>query len=288
MGTIVVGVDGRSTVDQGLVWALRRASWSGAEVVAVMAWQPAVYGADATSGAVAVAPSSLEEAAHARLATTVSAAAAYTRESGVTLTSRLELGPAAVVLDRVSRTADMVVLTCRHVTATSRLLHGSVTSALLHHATCPVIVLPEADPTSVRAPDRVVVANDFTPAAQYACDWASDEAAALGVPLMPVFVRPPLAEPQDLGVSAEERDRDIVLRLNAMAPAGKDVRPRVLVGPPGDELVRMTGPADLLVVGSRGRGDVTGWLLGSTSASVVRHARCPVVVARELSPTSQS
>jgi nucleotide-binding universal stress UspA family protein len=38
--------------------------------------------------------------------------------------------------------------------------------------------------------------------------------------------------------------------------------------------------ADLLVVGSRGRGGLTGLLLGSISQQVAQHAPCPVVIHR--------
>jgi nucleotide-binding universal stress UspA family protein len=49
---------------------------------------------------------------------------------------------------------------------------------------------------------------------------------------------------------------------------------------PAPFLVRRSGDAELLVVGSRGRGSVGSILLGSVSTYCVHHAECPVVVIK--------
>lgn len=50
---------------------------------------------------------------------------------------------------------------------------------------------------------------------------------------------------------------------------------------PSRALVERSPEADMIVVGSRGRGGFSGLRLGSTSEQVTRHARCPVLVVRE-------
>lgn len=58
------------------------------------------------------------------------------------------------------------------------------------------------------------------------------------------------------------------------------VEPMVLEGHPGERLIALSDDADLVVVGSRGRGGFVGALMGSVTTNVVHHAKCPVVVVR--------
>lgn len=55
-------------------------------------------------------------------------------------------------------------------------------------------------------------------------------------------------------------------------------------GQPADVLIGAAAGADLLVVGSRGRGGFAGMLLGSVSRHVLAHAPCPTLVIRHLKP----
>ncbi len=59
-----------------------------------------------------------------------------------------------------------------------------------------------------------------------------------------------------------------------------DVERVVTEGSAGEVLVQASGDADLVVVGSRGRGGLRGALLGSVSSHVAQHAPCPVVIVR--------
>lgn len=69
----------------------------------------------------------------------------------------------------------------------------------------------------------------------------------------------------------------------ALSRTGLTVQRRVLRGRPSTAIVdeAMAWPADLIIIGSRGHSRIASMLLGSTSAEVVDHAPCPVLVARD-------
>jgi len=115
-------------------------------------------------------------------------------------------------------------------------------------------------------------------------------AAALGVPLVVAHVvQPPLPSP---GVGLTARQLPAV-PIDALMAAGEatldklldeeglgDVERRVVLGFPADRLADLADDegAELIVVGSRGRGAVKAALLGSVSTALIGVARCPVLV----------
>lgn len=90
----------------------------------------------------------------------------------------------------------------------------------------------------------------------------------------------------------EDARRRIDEHLEALAAdlslPGRQVDVRLMQGRPASEIVdeaRRVG-ADLIVVGSRGRGAIASTILGSVAAEVIDHAPCPVLVARAPRVTS--
>jgi nucleotide-binding universal stress UspA family protein len=134
----------------------------------------------------------------------------------------------------------------------------------------------------------ILLATDLTPASAAATDHAIELASQLGARLLVVNVIDPhhggLLRPLIRVRPVEEREdraaaaQDVVDRARA---AGARATFLVWDGDPGDGILAAAEAegADLIVVGTRGRGPV-GRLLGSVSDAIVRQASVPVMVVR--------
>lgn len=134
---------------------------------------------------------------------------------------------------------------------------------------------------------RIVVGVDGSPSSEEALRWAVRQGRLTGRPVRAVTS---WDYPLDYGVGAvelldwEANARDVLHAtvVNVLGPDGAaQVTEQVTKGHPAQVLLDAVGPADLLVVGSRGHGGFAGMLIGSVSQHVVAHATCPVVVVRE-------
>jgi nucleotide-binding universal stress UspA family protein len=136
---------------------------------------------------------------------------------------------------------------------------------------------------------RILLATDLKEASGIATDWAFALAEGNGADLLVVSVIDPdelRQESQRTGLRWDQvRDRrqaaahELVVRGQ---PTGLNVTVLVWTGDPGESIVSVAEAeaADLIVVGSHGRGPLRRLFLGSVSEHVVRNAPCPVLVAR--------
>jgi nucleotide-binding universal stress UspA family protein len=138
---------------------------------------------------------------------------------------------------------------------------------------------------------RIVVGVDGSAASVRALGWALGQARATGGVVEAVIAwdiptsygaGPTVADGEDLAGAAQQALAAAVDGVSSAYP-GVAVQRRVLRGHPAAVLVDQTKDADLLVVGSHGRGGFAGVLLGSVSQQCVHHATCPVVVVRTAS-----
>jgi nucleotide-binding universal stress UspA family protein len=147
--------------------------------------------------------------------------------------------------------------------------------------------------TSTQALGAVAVGYDSTPHSDVALAWAVRHAAALHRPLLLVHacgVPRGYAGYGDASLTVTRHELRVAGRrvLNqGLALARKldpdvELREHLAVGLPRDVLDEVTASgAHLLVVGTRGHGRVSSYLLGSVSEGVSVGATCPVVVVRE-------
>ena len=135
---------------------------------------------------------------------------------------------------------------------------------------------------------RIVVGVDGPEGSESALHWALDEARRRGSRLDVVHVWhiPYAGEVSglvlvEMSERAEQQARELlrsVLEHNVGEDAGVEVVPMVTGGRAAPALLDAARGAELLVVGSRGRGGFKSLLLGSVSSACVHHAPCPVVV----------
>lgn len=135
---------------------------------------------------------------------------------------------------------------------------------------------------------RIVVGVDGSPESRRALHWAAQEAKLRGAHLSVIhaFTLP------HLGIVEQELATDVLVLIEREAQdlvenevdelgettAGLEVSRAAAEGTPAQILLDAAEEADLLVVGSRGRGGFGALLLGSVSQQCAHHAKCPVVI----------
>lgn len=140
----------------------------------------------------------------------------------------------------------------------------------------------------------IVVAVDGSAASTAAVTWATGEAVMENIPLTvvhavvtPTATWPPVAYPEALATKLEVEGKRLVLDAIKVAqeamPADRKVtvNRELLYSAPGLALIKMSDEAEMIVVGSAGRGFLVRSVLGSVSSNLVRHARCPVAIIRD-------
>jgi nucleotide-binding universal stress UspA family protein len=135
----------------------------------------------------------------------------------------------------------------------------------------------------------VVVGVDGSPEAAIALEIAIEEARLRQARLHVTYAYPALASPltgttgHDYYEQTEHDAHDVLERAAAAAPeiADLDVEWLGVPGNPAQVLIEASRTANLLVVGSRGRGGFLGLMMGSVSTQCVHHSHCPVLVVRK-------
>ncbi|MEU4191719.1 universal stress protein [Kribbella sp. NPDC026611] len=200
-------------------------------------------------------------------------------------------GPASKALIDTAAEARLVVIGSRGLGGWSGLLAGSVAVQVTTHAQSPVVVVPSELRLRTSEEPTVVVGVDGSKASAKAIEFAFEQADALQARVVAVHAwTSPFLTYDDAAsmlqfdeAKVNEESRLLVSESVAGAAAEHpDVQwtTELVSGSAAPALIRRSETADLLVVGSRGRGGFTGLLLGSVGQSVLHHTHCPTAIVR--------
>lgn len=182
----------------------------------------------------------------------------------------------------------LIVIGTHGRTGLSRVLLGSVAELVVRHASCPVLtVRPGNDPAPYQ---HVLCPVDLSRPARDALDIAPQlvRPGGAGITLLHVLELP-VSYAGEVPAPDFHRDLDpraaaLLDRWTADLKAKVDVPVTQLsrIGHPGAQILAVLDDDrtfDLVVMGSHGHTGIARALLGSVAEKIVRHARCPVLVA---------
>lgn len=283
---VLVGYDGSPASDAAARWAAGAAQDLGQRVriIHVMSW-PVLR---STGGAaLAIGTDALGREAEQLLDRTCRDVRA--EFPGVEIEAEVPIGDPVPVLLREAVGGALLVLGSRGLGEVRDLAEGSVMAHIATHAACPVVVVPAGWAPRQDRPGRVVVGVDGSVRSEQAIGFAYEFAERVGASITAVLAWKDAQRTGDLLFPAHdpavlEEDGAAVLAESVAGQAvdhpDVKVTEKLVRGTASRVLAEESQDADLLVVGSRGRGRGRGLVLGSVSRAVLHHAVCPVAVVR--------
>ena len=290
---VVVGVDGTDTSIGAARWAAAIASKLGAPLHIVHARPyPGHNLTDAVAAARAAEMAAAEKGGPAILAAAVRAVHRDFSELRITTANVSE------TIDRLlvdmSQHARLIVLGCDEVKPGAAIVVGSTTVAVAANATCPVVAWRGYATAPTGQP--IVIGVDGDDDSRVATTAAFELAQRLSVSIVAVHAWSARRSLGDVSlpfmvdwdaVQAHERER----LVKALAPWTRlypevDVKYVVDRDKPSRALLRHSGDAQLVAIGSRGLGPLLGSLLGSTGLNLLHHSLIPTMICRSVSASS--
>jgi nucleotide-binding universal stress UspA family protein len=282
MDHVLIGVDGSEDSRTALRWGVGLADTLGSPVHVTRAWQ---YPSDAILS-VGRLQLPTAEVATARIESELQALLDETLAGRATeVDVEVARGPATGVLLRAAESEPVtVVVGSRGLGGFKGLLLGSVGRQLAEHAHCPVTIVRVSEPLAPFRLRTVVAGHDGSPNAARAVEVAAELAVKAGAELVVASAAPPAAgerlrsgEPRTHLAARRDLVEDWCAPLRA---SGIEYRTAVVEGDARSALLEIAADrhADLLVVGSRGRGPVAKLLLGSVASSLAQHGTLPVTI----------
>jgi nucleotide-binding universal stress UspA family protein len=199
-------------------------------------------------------------------------------------TVRKEQGAVApTILKRAPKRDGLLVVGSQGLDALDRFMLGSVSTNLIHHATCPVLVVKgEASPLR-----RITLATDGSGSSAKALRFVlskfqPDRSTGKGG-RVPIHVSVLHVLPLVMYPGLKEASKKLLEQsVQKLTKAGFTAEPLCYLGNPAEEIMKAASQqqTDLIVMGAKGLGAIARFLLGSVSTRVVQHSSCSVLVVR--------
>ncbi|MBO0856526.1 MAG: universal stress protein [Nocardia sp.] len=281
-GPVVVGADGSEISYQAVVWAAVAAKLYRRPLhIITSATMPASFGAEIWAGSWDWVREDGERTVKEarRLAELV--------DASLEIQAEMVTDPIIPTLIARSEGAHRVVVGSRGRGAVRRAVLGSVSSAVVQRANCPVAVIPGNSATDIAtAAKPVVVGVDGSENSVPAIRVAFEEASRRKVALIALHTWIDMTLPE-VAIAGWDALRETERAALSESLAGYreefpdvTVRPVVWADNPARALAAESERTQLVVIGSRGRGGFTGMLLGSTGQSLLQASDCPVLIVR--------
>jgi nucleotide-binding universal stress UspA family protein len=190
---------------------------------------------------------------------------------------------APTILKRAPKRNGLLVVGSQGLDALDRFLLGSVSTTLIHHAPCPVLVVKgEAPPVQ-----RITLATDGSEASAQALTFVLSKFRPYGltgndgrapIHVCVTHVMPLVTYPQ----LRKAGDKILEESVQKLTTAGFTAEPVCSFGKPAEEILKAASKkhTDLIVMGAQGLGAIARFLIGSVSTRVVQHSNCTVLVVR--------
>jgi nucleotide-binding universal stress UspA family protein len=273
---VVAGLDASAESLAAAHYAVTAAELRGSDILLVHAFPPPSARAPDADAAFSAARTTAEKLLAAM-------AAQLIVPPQVHVYGRAEPDDAVTVLEGSARQAAMLVLGRDDVSWFERLFMGAVTSQVVGHVACPVVVVPgnwRARHASPRLP--VIVALDGETAPEPALKLAFEEARLRDARVIVLHAQPMTASPRDL--TAARLDLEVVLAEWERDHPEVAISTAIVSGDPDAQLIRWSRSAGVLVVGHPHQRRWGSWTR-SVARSVMNQTHCPLIVAPQATPS---